>query len=90
MLGFTWRTPRRPSRSGRLAAGRNSSACRSPPSATGFGHRTDDVATVEVHSGGLPTGYHDAVQDATTEYVERLTDADFAHIVDRSRTHRCL
>jgi Protein of unknown function (DUF664) len=54
------------------------------PSATGYGHGTDDVAAVQVRSGGLLTGYYDAVHDRTIRYVERLTDADLARIVDRS------
>jgi hypothetical protein len=54
------------------------------PSATGYGHSSDDVAAVQVRSGDLLTGYHDAVHDATIRYVERLTDVDFARIVDRS------
>jgi hypothetical protein len=54
------------------------------PSATGYGHDTDDVAAVRVRSGGLLTGYYDAVHDRTIRYVERLTDADLARIVDRS------
>ena len=53
-------------------------------SATGYGHSTDDVAAVQVHSGELLTGYHDAVHDATIRYLKALTDADFARIVDRS------
>jgi hypothetical protein len=55
-----------------------------PPSATGYGHSSEDVAVVQVRSGELLTGYHDAAHDATIRYLERLTDADFARIVDRS------
>jgi uncharacterized damage-inducible protein DinB len=54
------------------------------PSATGYGHGSDDVAAVQVRSGDLLTGYYDAVHDRTIRYVERLTDADLARIVDRS------
>ena len=54
------------------------------PSATGYGHDSDDVAAVQVRSGELLTGYHDAVHDMTIRYVEGLTDADFDRIVDRS------
>ena len=54
------------------------------PSATGYGHRTGDVAAVRVRSGDLLTGYHDAVHDQTIAYVERLTDTDLARIVDDS------
>ena len=53
-------------------------------SATGYGHGADDVAAVHVPSGRLLTGYHDAVHDATVRYVEQLTDADLARIVDES------
>jgi hypothetical protein len=54
------------------------------PSATGFGHSSDDVAAVQVRSADLLTGYYDAVHDATIRYLNRLTEADFARIVDRS------
>lgn len=54
------------------------------PLATGYGHRADEVAAVQVESGELLAGYHDAVQQQTTRYVERLTDADLGRIVDRS------
>jgi DinB superfamily len=54
------------------------------PSATGYGHNSDDVAAVQVRSAELLTGYHDAVHDMTIRYVEGLTDADFERIVDRS------
>jgi hypothetical protein len=53
-------------------------------SATGYGHSTDDVAAVQVRSGDLLTGYHDAVHDRTITYVELVTDSDLARIVDRS------
>ena len=54
------------------------------PQATGYGHRTADVAAVRVASGELLVGYHDAVHQQTTRYVEGLADADLARIVDRS------
>jgi Protein of unknown function (DUF664) len=54
------------------------------PRATGYGHSSDDVAAVQVESGDLLIGYHDAVYDQTTQYVERLTDADLGRIVDES------
>jgi uncharacterized protein DUF664 len=54
------------------------------PLATGYGHRADDVAAVQVASGELLVGYHDAVHQQTTRYVERLIDADLVRIVDRS------
>jgi uncharacterized damage-inducible protein DinB len=52
--------------------------------ATGYGHSTHDVAAVQVRSGGLLTGYHDAVHDRTIRYVEQLTDTDLTRIVDES------
>jgi len=54
------------------------------PLATGYGHRADDVAAVQVDSGELLVGYYDAIHQQTTRYVERLGDADLARIVDRS------
>jgi hypothetical protein len=54
------------------------------PLATGFRHTADEVAAVRVASGDLLVGYHDAVHEQTTRYVERLTDADLARIVDES------
>ena len=54
------------------------------PLATGYGHRAADVAAVRVASGELLVGYHDAVHQQTTRYVEGLGDADLARIVDRS------
>jgi hypothetical protein len=54
------------------------------PLATGYGHRPDDVAAVQVDSDELLVGYHDAVHQQTTRYVSQLKDADLARIVDRS------
>jgi hypothetical protein len=54
------------------------------PRATGFGHSSDDVAAVRVESPDLLTGYYDAVHDVTIGYVETVTDADLARIVDKS------
>jgi hypothetical protein len=54
------------------------------PLDTGYGHRPADVAAVRVASGELLVGYHDAVHQQTTRYVEGLGDADLARIVDRS------
>jgi hypothetical protein len=51
---------------------------------TGYGHSSDDVAAVHVESGELLTGYHDAVYHQTLNYVEQLTDADLARIIDES------
>jgi hypothetical protein len=54
------------------------------PLATGYGHRPDDVAAVQVDSGELLVGYHDAVHQQTTRFVSQLKDADLGRIVDRS------
>jgi Protein of unknown function (DUF664) len=51
---------------------------------TGYGHSSDDVAAVRVGSAELLTGYHDAVYKQTVRYVERLSEADLARIVDES------
>ena len=52
------------------------------PSATGYGHGSDEVAAVQVESGELLTGYHDAVYQETIRYVQGLADADLGRIVD--------
>ncbi len=54
------------------------------PRDTGYGHRSSDIAAVQVASGDLLAGYHDAVHQQTIGYVERLADADLDRIVDRS------
>jgi hypothetical protein len=54
------------------------------PGDTGYGHRAGEVAAVRVASGELLVGYHDAVHQQTTRYVEGLGDADLGRIVDRS------
>jgi Protein of unknown function (DUF664) len=54
------------------------------PLATGYRHTADEVAAVRVASGDLLVGYYDAVHEQTARYVEPLTDADLARIVDRS------
>jgi hypothetical protein len=50
--------------------------------ATGYGQGADEVAAVQVASGDLLTGYHDAVYTETIQYVQRLSDADLGRIVD--------
>ncbi len=54
------------------------------PAATGYGHRADQVAAVQVKSGELLVEYHDAVHQQTTRYVGGLSDADLARVVDQS------
>lgn len=48
---------------------------------TGYGQRVDDVAKVAVDAT-LLAGYHDAVHDATLEYLRTLRDDDLDRIVD--------
>lgn len=52
--------------------------------ATGYGHGPEAVAAVQVRSGELLTGYHDAVHEQTLAYVRTLTDPDLDRIVDES------
>jgi hypothetical protein len=52
--------------------------------ATGYGHRSPDVAAVRVGSADLLTGYYDAVHEQTIERVRGLGEHDFARIVDES------
>jgi hypothetical protein len=54
------------------------------PWATGYGHRAEEVAAVQVDSGDLLVGYHDAVHQQTARLVAGLQDADLDRIVDRS------
>lgn len=51
--------------------------------ATGYGHTDKDVALVRVPAD-LLIGYHDAVHDATVDYVRNLTDDDLPRVVDDS------
>jgi hypothetical protein len=51
--------------------------------ATGYGHRSDDVAAVRVESAEL-LRYYDAVHSQTILYIEQLKDADLDEIVDDS------
>ncbi|MGI8647681.1 MAG: hypothetical protein DLM55_10105 [Acidimicrobiales bacterium] len=55
-----------------------------PPDSTGYGHSSMDVATVQVDSAQLLTGYHDAVHEQTTRYIRELGDSDFSRVIDES------
>ncbi len=55
-----------------------------PAADTGFGHFSDDVAALRDIPGEALAGYHDAVHERTTHFVQRLTDTDLARIVDAS------
>jgi hypothetical protein len=53
------------------------------PHATGYRQSAADVAAVRVEAD-LLAGYYDAVHIRTIEYLNALTEADFARIVDTS------
>ncbi len=53
-----------------------------PPPDHGYGHSADQVGAVQVKSGELLTGYHDAVYEQTIRYLAGVADADFARVVD--------
>ncbi len=53
-------------------------------SATGYGQSSEDVAAVQVRSGDLLTGYHDAVHDRTVDYLRGLRADDLDRVVDDS------
>jgi hypothetical protein len=53
------------------------------PDAHGYGHRSEDVAAVDV-PGELLLGYHDAVHAQTVVYLEGLSEPEYAEIIDRS------
>ncbi len=50
--------------------------------ATGYGDGPDAVAALDGVGAELLLGYHDAVHEATVDYVRGLTDADLPRIVD--------
>lgn len=50
---------------------------------TGYGHTSEQVASVQVTTGDLLTGYYDAVHARTVAYVSGLKDGDLARIVDQ-------
>ena len=54
------------------------------PTDTGYGHSSDEVASVLVESGELLTDYYEAVFQQTIRFVESLTDNDLSRIVDES------
>ena len=53
------------------------------PDAHGYGHRSQDVAAVDV-PGELLLGYHDAVHQRTVSYVQGLAEPEYDEIIDRS------
>lgn len=53
-----------------------------PPTATGYGDTSVEVAAVRVKSGELLTGYHDEVYDHTVKYLRTVEEGDLPRIVD--------
>ncbi|MGW8395348.1 mycothiol transferase [Streptomyces lydicus] len=51
---------------------------------TGYGHSPEEVAAVRDLSAGLLTDYHEAVHDATVQYLAGVEDKDFKRVVDRA------
>jgi uncharacterized damage-inducible protein DinB len=51
--------------------------------ATGYGHRSDDVAAVRVESADLLGHYYDAVHERTLKFLQQVTDSDLDQVVDR-------
>jgi hypothetical protein len=54
-----------------------------PPSATGYGHSSEEVAAVRAGSAEL-LGYFDEVHEHTIGYLGTLSTPDFERIVDES------
>ena len=50
---------------------------------TGYGHTSEQVASVRVGDAALLGGYYDAVHDETARYVAGLSDTDLDRVVDR-------
>jgi uncharacterized damage-inducible protein DinB len=61
-------------------------ALRLPPGSTGYGHTSEEVASVRVEDGSLLAGYYDAVHARTLELIGDLTPADLDRVVDTSWT----
>lgn len=51
--------------------------------ATGYGHSSDEVASVQADAA-LLLGYYDAVHDATTAYLATLKEANYSQVIDES------
>lgn len=51
---------------------------------TGFGHSSDDVASVRVSDPQLLTGYYDAVFNQTKAYLQTIGDDALDHVIDES------
>ena len=51
---------------------------------TGYGHTSEQVASIRVDHPGLLLGYHDAVVDRTVEYVGGIDAAELDRVIDTS------
>ncbi|MFD8328476.1 mycothiol transferase [Streptomyces lydicus] len=51
---------------------------------TGYGHSPEEVAAVRDLSAELLTDYHQAVHDATVQYLAGVEDKDYKRVVDRA------
>jgi uncharacterized damage-inducible protein DinB len=54
------------------------------PADTGYGHRPEQVSAVRVPSAQLLIDYHQAVFQRSRNYLQGLTEADLARVVDES------
>jgi uncharacterized damage-inducible protein DinB len=54
------------------------------PADTGYGHSSDEVASVRVASAKLLTGYYDAVHDQTVAWLAGIKESQLDRIVDES------
>ncbi|WP_020660592.1 mycothiol transferase [Amycolatopsis benzoatilytica] len=57
-----------------------------PAGATGYGHRSKDVAQVRTESPELLTGYYDAVHEHTVSWVAGVDEAALDRVVDERWT----
>ncbi|AUG76317.1 Chorismate synthase [Kitasatospora sp. MMS16-BH015] len=57
-----------------------------PARATGYGHRSAEVAAVRPDGPQLLAGYHDAVHERTLAFVQGLTGSSLDRVVDESWT----
>lgn len=56
------------------------------PRDIGYGQTAEQARLIRVESGGLLTGYYDAVHSATVEIIRSMSEADYGRIVDRRWT----
>jgi hypothetical protein len=54
------------------------------PANTGYGHSTDDVATIRPDDPNVLVGYLEAVAARTADYLGQLRDEDLDRLIDES------